>query len=179
MINDQWLVYWNEYTSNTYTYGSKLRFISRQEVAYENALMPPGTVINSWYSRTNFQRDRIEPSLPIIDGEGAYHISVNMDFDEGSDEDIMLRIIFFDRYDEKAESIILRGRDNYFKPSIQTHSYRIELINGGIHRFVFHSIILKEVSQEEFHAEQDRIEKLKEASKKGKTLRRKNKKARG
>lgn len=175
MVDDKWVVCWSEYTSGTYTYGSRITFTGRQEVSYENALMPPGTVINSWYSRTNFQRDRIEPSLPIIDGEGAYHISVNMDFEEGSDEDIMLRIIFFDRYDEKAESVILRGRDNYFKPSIQTHSYRIELINGGIHRFVFHSIILKEVSQEEFDEEQGRIERLKKASKKGKTLRRKNK----
>lgn len=177
MVNDKWFVYWGEYTSTSYTYGSKIKFISRQEVSFENALMPPGTVINTWYSRTNFQRDRLEPSLPIIDGEGAYHISVNMDFEEGSDDDIMLQIIYFDRYDEKASSAILRGKENYFKPPIQTHSYKIELINGGIHKFVFHSIILKEVSKEEFNAEQDRIEKLKKASKKGKTLRRKNKKS--
>lgn len=177
MVNDKWFVYWNEYTSNTYTYGSKIKFISKQAVKYENSLMPPGTVINSWSSRTNFQGNRIEPSLPIIDGEGAYHISVDMDLEEGSEEDILLRIICYDRYDEKAESIILRGRHNYFKPSLQTYSYQIELINGGIHKFVFHSIILKEVSKEEFNAEQDRIEKLKKASKKGKTLRRKNKKS--
>jgi len=120
---------------------------------------------------------RIEPSLPIIDGEAAYHISIDMEFEEGREDDIMIRIIYYDRYDEKVESIILRGKSNYFKPSIQTHSYKIELINGGIQKFVFHSIIMKEVSQEEFNAEQKRIEKIKEASKKGKTLRRKNKKS--
>lgn len=174
MINDKWIVHWNEYTSNSYTYGSKIKFLDNQRVSFENSLMPPGKVINGWSSRTNFQAQRIEPALPIIDGEAVYHITVNMEFEESREEDIMIRIIYYDRYDEKVESIILRGKSNYFKPSIQTHSYKIELLNGGIHKFVFDSIIMREVSQEEFDAEQKRIEKIKKASKKGKTLRRKN-----
>ena len=127
----------------------------------------------------NPQVDMLPLFADCSDGEKRSLMSCVAEAAGVNEEDIMLRIIFFDRYDEKAESVILRGRDNYFKPSIQTHSYRIELINGGIHRFVFHSIILKEVSQEEFDAEQERIEKLKRASKKGKTLRRENKKSKG
>ena len=46
----------------------------------------------------------------------------------------------------------------FFKPSIRTYSYRIELINGGNADFTFKSLVIKEVSEEEFDAEQERIE---------------------
>lgn len=63
------------------------------------------------------------------------------------------------------------------KPSIRTYSYRIELINGGNADFTFKSLVIKEVSEEEFDAEQERIERLKEDSNKSKKKRRKNKKS--
>ena len=86
----------------------------------------------------------------------------------------MLRIIFFDRYDVQAQSIIVRDKKAFFKPSIRTYSYRIELINGGNADFTFKSLVIKEVSEEEFDAEQERIERLKEDSNKSKKKRRKN-----
>lgn len=90
---------------------------------------------------------------------------------------LMLRIIFFDRYDAQAQSIIVRDKKAFFKPSIRTYSYRIELINGGNADFTFKSLVIKEVSEEEFDAEQERIERLKEDSNKSKKKRRKNKKS--
>ncbi len=53
----------------------------------------------------------------------------------------MLRIIFFDRYDVQAQSIIVRDKKAFFKPSIRTYSYRIELINGGNADFTFKSLV--------------------------------------
>ena len=79
----------------------------------------------------------------------------------------MLRIIFFDRYDVQAQSIIVRDK-KAFQASIRTYSYRIELINGGNADFTFKSLVIKEVSEEEFDAEQERIERLKEDSNKSK-----------
>lgn len=85
--------------------------------------------------------------------------------------------VFFDRYDAQAQSIIVRDKKAFFKPSIRTYSYRIELINGGNADFTFKSLVIKEVSEEEFDAEQERIERLKEDSNKSKKKRRKNKKS--
>mgnify|MGYP000693744946 CR=1 FL=1 len=59
----------------------------------------------------------------------------------------------------------------------ETYSYRIELINGGNADFTFKSLVIKEVSEEEFDAEQERIERLKEDSNESKKKRRKNKKS--
>ena len=131
MYGDTWQVRWKEFLSDSYVYGSKIEFNEDGSVSYKNRLMPPGTVIHTWYSMTNFQGNRIEPSLPLIDGERAYSIAVNIDYHNSESEALMLRIIFFDRYDAQAQSIIVRDKKAFFKPSIRTYSYRIELINGG------------------------------------------------
>lgn len=174
MYGDTWQVRWKEFLSDSYVYGSKIEFNEDGSVSYKNRLMPPGTVIHTWYSMTNFQGNRIEPSLPLIDGERAYSIAVNIDYHNSESEALMLRIIFFDRYDAQAQSIIVRDKKAFFKPSIRTYSYRIELINGGNADFTFKSLVIKEVSEEEFDAEQERIERLKEDSNKSKKKRRKN-----
>lgn len=177
MYGDTWQVRWKEFLSDSYVYGSKIEFNEDGSVSYKNRLMPLGTVIHTWYSMTNFQGNRIEPSLPLIDGERAYSIAVNIDYHNSESEALMLRIIFFDRYDAQAQSIIVRDKKAFFKPSIRTYSYRIELINGGNADFTFKSLVIKEVSEEEFDAEQERIERLKEDSNKSKKKRRKNKKS--
>ena len=97
MYGDTWQVRWKEFLSDSYVYGSKIEFNEDGSVSYKNRLMPPGTVIHTWYSMTNFQGNRIEPSLPLIDGERAYSIAVNIDYHNSESEALMLRIIFFDR----------------------------------------------------------------------------------
>ena len=83
MVGQKWAIYWNEYSSDTYLYGSKLSFNKRDDVEFENLLMPPGTIIKQWYSKTNFQMQKIEPSLPMIDGESSYRIILNVDIPDG------------------------------------------------------------------------------------------------
>lgn len=55
MKNKAWKVVWNEDTFGTYLYGSKIWFHSREDIEFENELMPPGTVIKEWYSKVNYQ----------------------------------------------------------------------------------------------------------------------------
>ena len=92
-------------------------------------------------------------------------------------EALILRIIFYDRYDNETKSTIVRDNKAYFLPPITTYSYSIELINGGNADFTFKSLIIKEVSKEEFDEDQKRIEKLKKIASKGQKKRRKNKKS--
>lgn len=60
---EKWTIYWNEYSSNTYLYGSEISYHAKDDVEFSNELMPPGTVIKQWYSRTYYQLQRIEPAL--------------------------------------------------------------------------------------------------------------------
>lgn len=175
MRDDTWMIRWGNYLSDVYVYGSKIEFKEDQSVVYQNRLMPPGTVIKRWYSQTNFQRQRVEPALPLIDGERAYEITSDIAGNRKESKPLMLRIVFYDRYDVEAESIIVREKKAVFQPSVKTYSYCIELINGGNADFTFRSLTLREISKEEYDAGQERIKKLKESASKSKKKRRKNK----
>ena len=146
MIGEKWTIYWNEYTSDTYLYGSKIQFHKKDDVEYENLLMPPGTVIKQWYSKTNFQLQRIEPALPIIDGESKYKITVNIDTPEK--ESVLARLVFYDRFEGEAGSFTLRDKETEFRCPLKTYSYRLQLINGGVTNFHFHSVVIQEVIDE-------------------------------
>lgn len=143
MLGEKWTIYWNEYASDTYLYGSEIKFHKKDDVEFLNRLMPPGTVIKQWYSKTNFQMQHIEPALPIIDGEGQYMITINMDTEEG--ENALFRLVFYDRYEVEAGAITLRDNETVFRCPLKTYSYRLQLINGGMTKFHFHSVVIQEV----------------------------------
>ena len=84
-------IFWNEYSADTYLYGSEITYNSKDDVIFKNMLMPPGTVIKEWYSKVNFQAKRIEPALPIIDGESSYKVSV--DIDTATDRGYIIRFV--------------------------------------------------------------------------------------
>ena len=102
---EKWTIYWNEYSSNTYLYGSEISYHAKDDVEFSNELMPPGTVIKQWYSRTYYQLQRIEPALPMIDGEGEYRLRVHIDCPEG--ERWLIQLVFFDKYDAEAGRIAI------------------------------------------------------------------------
>ena len=143
MTGEKWTIYWNEYASDTYLFGSQIQFHKKDDIEYTNRLMPPGTVIKQWYSKTNFQTQRIEPSLPIIDGESQYKITINMDIPDG--ENCLARLVFYDRYEGEAGSLTLRDNETIFRCPLKTYSYRLQLINGGVTTFHFHSVVIQEV----------------------------------
>ena len=146
MTGEQWTIYWNEYSSDTYLYGSEITYHKKDDVEFRNELMPPGTLIKQWYSRTNYQAQRIEPALPMIDGEGKYQMLVNIDCPEG--EAWQVRLVFYDKYDVEAGAVSVREDTADFQCPLKTYSYRMQLINGGMTQFHFHSIVIREVEDE-------------------------------
>ena len=146
MTGETWVIYWNEYSADTNLYGAAVTYHKRDDVEYDNPMMSPGTVIKQWYSKTNYQAQRIEPALPMIDGESRYRITVNIDSPPG--EACIVRLIFYDRYEEEAGNITIRDKAADFRCPLKTYSYRMQLINGGVTRFHFHSIVIQEVLHE-------------------------------
>ncbi len=146
MTGEKWTVYWNEYSSNTYLYGSEITYHAKDDVEFKNMLMAPGTVIKHWFSKTNYQMQRIEPALPMIDGEGRYQLTVHIDCPE--DETWLIQLIFYDKYEVEAGRISVRDEVSYFQCPLRTYSYRMQLMNGGMTRFHFHKIEIQEVEYE-------------------------------
>lgn len=164
MVVETWKVYWNEHSSDTYLYGAKIQFHSVDDVEYENNLMSSGTIIKQWYSKTNYQRQRIEPILPMIDGESAYHISVDITSED--DADCLIRLVFYDRYENEAGFVNVRGKEADFTCPLKTYSYCMQLIHAGATHFHFHSVTIQEV----VHGTEEQIKENKKDSKKSKRI---------
>lgn len=146
MTGERWIIFWNEYSSDTYLYGTEIFYHKKDKVEFKNYLMPPGTIIKQWYSKTNYQDQRIEPALPMIDGEGSYQITVNIDCPQN--EAWLMLLVFYDRYEIKIGNIVIRDQVVRFKCPIKTYSYRLQLINGGMTHFCFHSVVIQEIINE-------------------------------
>ena len=147
MTGQSWKIYWNEYIKDTYVYGTELFFHAKDDIEFRNELVPPGTVIKRWYSKVNYQAMRIEPALPMIDGEGRYHISLDASAEPRGG--LILKIIFYDRYDVEVGIQIIRDGEADFRCPLKTFSYEVQLINSGATRFHFHSIMITEMSNVE------------------------------
>lgn len=145
-MDNKWTVYWNEYCADTYLYGSELFYHKKDDIEFRNRLMPPGTIIKQWYSRTNYQARRIEPALPMIDGEGTYQISLSIDCPK--QEAWLLRLVFYDRYETEIGGIDIRDKVKEFRCPLSTYSYKLQLINGGMTEFHFHSIVIREITHD-------------------------------
>ena len=144
MTGAKWTVYWGEYSANTYLYGSEVTYLAKDDVEFRNRLMPPGTVIKEWYSKTNFQLQKIEPTLPIIDGESTYEITVHIE--TAKEENWLMRLVFYDKYEMEAGTLTLRDGKTEFRCPLKTYSYKIQLINGGMTHFHFHSMTIREIA---------------------------------
>ncbi len=158
MTGDKWTIYWEEYSSDTYLYGSEVFYHKKDDVEFKNSRMPSGTIIKQWYSKTNYQMQKIEPALPMIDGECSYRIIVHMDCLTG--ENCLLRLVFYDKYGKEADSIIIKDKEADFQCPLRTYSYKLQLVNGGATQFHFHSIIIREIR----NGTEERFQKNKENS---------------
>lgn len=146
-MGESWKIYWNEYVKDVFMYGTEIFFHAKDDVEFKNELMPPGAVIKSWFSKVNYQAMRTEPSLPMIDGEGWYHISLDAVAEPAGG--LIMRLIFYDRYDSEAGSQIVRDGEADFQCPLKTFSYEVQLINAGVAQFHFHSIIITEITDVE------------------------------
>lgn len=147
MMGQTWKIYWNEYVRDTYLYGTELFFHGKDDIEFKNERMPPGTVIRRWLSKVNYQSMRIEPALPMIDGEGQYHISLETSAEP--ENGLLLKLIFYDRYDSEAGSQIIRDGEADFQCPLKTFSYEVQLINAGVTQFHFHSVTITEITDGE------------------------------
>lgn len=140
-MEESWKIYWKEHSYDTFLYGAKITFHAKDDVEYENRLLPAGTVIKQWYSKTNYQMQRIEPELPIIDGESEYEITFDMT--SYNDAMCLLRLVFYDRFENEVGYLNLREKKRKFRCPLKTYSYRMQLIYAGAPHFHFHSVVIE------------------------------------
>ena len=62
----------------------------------------------------------------MIDGESRYQIEIAIDCPPG--ENWLMRLVFYDKYEAEAGSIVLRDKVTVFQCPLKTYSYRLLLI---------------------------------------------------
>ncbi len=139
-------IYWKNYSQSTYSHGSQIDF-QKDQVFFENSLMPPSFVIKSWDSMTNFQAVRSQPSLPLLKKGASYQLDLVAEVEPK--HAAYLQINFFDRHHEKIHFEILKNQQNQFTYPQEAYSYQIALINAGATSLTFKYLSLRALGSED------------------------------
>ena len=86
--------------------------------------------------------------LGIFDVVGAERedpVLIRVDIDCQKGEAWIMRLVFYDKYDVEAGSVTIRDEVTDFQCPLKTYSYRMQLINGGMTHFHFHSVTVQEI----------------------------------
>ncbi|BCP58275.1 accessory Sec system protein Asp3 [Streptococcus suis] len=146
------LLYWENGAAGAYLYGSRL-WREGKRMIFENRLMPAGVTIKSWQSQTNYQANRLQPSLPLLKRGQLYFLNIQGQiFPENS---LYLKISFYDRFQQELSFTFLKDTNNQFIYPEHAFSYQIELINAGCHKFIFDSLLLSTDDEKELVFPQD------------------------
>ncbi len=146
-----WLVYWDDFGQDAYTSGSSIRFDWDGSVVFENEGMPPGFPVKEWYSETDYQTQRREPELPILQEKESYHIFADkQDFPEGGS---FLRLNFYDQKGDLLEFRMIPENEGTFVYPEGAFRYSMQLVQGGASRIFFRRIeLVPERNWEEWNA---------------------------
>lgn len=133
------IVYWDNGSYDSFLYGTSLTNVGRS-IFFKNRIVPPGESLKTWVSRTNYQRNRITPSLPLLKKGVKYYLTLSATIYPKNS--IYIKISFFNRFDEEISSQVLRKMNNDFIYPDTAYSYKIELFNASCEEFLFHHILI-------------------------------------
>lgn len=134
---------WRNNQQSTYLYGSVIQF-HHQRVNFSNALMPPGTMIYEWKSRTNYQVDRMEPSLPLLVQGKGYLLELILTEVRGNQP--YVQILFYNRLNHLVDSLTMKESSLTFIYPREAYYYYIQLINASGEGFVFDHLLLSQLA---------------------------------
>ena len=135
-------IYWGD--SNSYDFGTILIFYERNHVFFDNELLPPGEVIQEWYSIGNYQATRKITPLPLLKKNQTYHLILDMI--PTPTLSIFTKIIFYNRYGDVVDYKVTKSNELFFDYPKNAYSYKIQLISAGLTALEFHHLEIKEVN---------------------------------
>lgn len=135
-------IYWRQTDLSTFRYGSDVQF--RNNVIYfKNLLIPAGESIHRWDSKTHYQRDRKQPTLPLLFRNRHYQLHLEAEIIP--EDTVYLKLEFYDRSDNLIKSEILRGKTAQFTYPNEAYSYSIQLFNASVTELAFRYIEISSI----------------------------------
>lgn len=136
---------WAQLAQGAYTFGSQMT-VTGHRVSFHNPLMSPSYAITSWFSKTNFQQHRLQPTLPLLQRGKTYRVRLVADVEPSNT--LYVKVTFFNRFDKEVSFVMLKEENWSFTYPEDAFSYTIELINAGCDHFSFDSLIVAEEEEE-------------------------------
>lgn len=133
------IIKWRNQSRHSYLFGTSLLF-QNQRVFFDNNLMPPGTVINEWFSQLNYQANRANPELPLLKRGKRY--SIELRAQSVPVNRLYMNVSFKNRFGSEVDSIVLKNGEGEFIFPELAYSYSIQLMSGGCHSFDFDYFII-------------------------------------
>ena len=144
--NDSRRIYWGDLVLADYLWGSTIQATAQGGVQFQNSLMPSGQVLKTWYSQTNFGKNRQILSLPLLKREQEYELVITMEATPS--HTVMVEIIFKDRFGEiVGRRVTAEGRLSFTYPD-QAYVYEVRLLSAGLQEFTFHYFTIQPISSE-------------------------------
>ena len=141
IINQREDILWGDMGA-TYMYGTRLQFWKDGHTSLSNQLLAPGEVLKSWFSSSNSQGSRSQPSLPLLKGNHRYQFTMNMTcYPENS---IYIKLVFLDRYEEVLEEKVEETLSFSFVYPEDAYTYKVSLVTAGFESLDFYSFSIKE-----------------------------------
>ena len=141
IINQREDILWGDMGA-TYMYGTRLQFWKDGHISLSNPLLAPGEVLKSWFSSSNYQGSRSQPSLPLLKGNQRYQFTMNMTcYPENS---IYIKLVFLDRYEEVLEEKVEETLSFSFVYPEDAYTYKVSLVTAGFESLDFYSFSIKE-----------------------------------
>ena len=139
-INDY--IHWGD--NHSYDFVTILTFYDRNHVFFDNELLPPGEVIQEWYSIGNYQATRTVTPLPLLKKDRTYYLILDMISTPRLS--IFTKIIFYNRYGDVVSYKVTKSNELFFDYPKNAYSYKIQLISAGLTALEFHHLEIKEVN---------------------------------
>lgn len=144
--NDSRRIYWGDLVLADYLWGSTIQATAQGGVQFQNSLMPSGQVLKTWYSQTNFGKNRQIPSLPLLKREQEYELVITME--ATPTHTVMVEIVFKDRFGEVVgRRVTAEGRLSFTYPD-KAYAYEVRLLSAGLQEFTFHYFTIQPISSE-------------------------------
>lgn len=136
---------WGDSVKNAYNHGSRVTFV-KNGVIFDNPMMSPSFPIISWSSRSNFQGDRSQPALPLLNRGKTYRLVLEAEVTPAGSA--YIKVTYFDRLGEELSFDVLKDDHWLFTYPFGAAFYKVELINAGCEHLFFDRLLLLESSQE-------------------------------
>ena len=143
------LIFWGELRTESFLYGTRLRYRAKDWIEFENEFVPAGKSLHSWYSKTIYQRHREAPQLPYLRVGQTHYLQAHMQSHPANS--IYFKVSFYDRFEKLISAEVIRSTQESFTPPEGMYSYQIELLNAGCRSFTFHAFEIVEADLFESH----------------------------